>query len=43
MQLQSRRFQKEQMRSEWSNQFNQATGQQLFGVPNDGTEENDED
>ena len=43
MQLQSRRFQKEQMRSEWSNQFNQATGQQLFGVPNDGTDENDED
>ena len=39
MQLQSRRFQKEQMRAEWGNQFNQATGQQLFGVPNDGSDD----
>lgn len=39
MQLQSRRFQKEQMRSEWGNQFSQATGQQLFGIPNDGSED----
>jgi hypothetical protein len=39
MQLQSRRFQKEQMRSDWSNQFTQQTGQQLFGVPNDGSDD----
>jgi|TARA_R110002051_G_scaffold297321_3_gene363642 hypothetical protein len=39
MQLQSRRFQKEQMRSDWSNQFSQQTGQQLFGVPNDGSDD----
>jgi len=39
MQLQSRRFQKEQMRNEWGNQFTQQTGQQLFGVPNDGSDD----
>ena len=39
MQLQSRRFQKEQMRAEWGNQFSQATGQQLFGIPNDGNDD----
>ena len=43
MQLQSRRFQKEQMRAEWGNQFTQATGKNLFGVPNDGSDETDED
>jgi len=41
MQLQSRRFQKEQMRAEWGNQFTQSTGQQLFGIPNDGSNEDD--
>ena len=43
MQLQSRRFQKEQMRAEWGNQFTQATGKNLFGGPNDGSDETDED
>ena len=43
MKLQSRRFQKEQMRAEWGNQFTQATGKNLFGVPNDGSDETDED
>ena len=43
MQLQSRRFQKEQMRAEWGNQCTQATGKNLFGVPNDGSDETDED
>ena len=39
MQLQSRRFQKDQMRQEWGNQFQQATGQQLFGLANDGSDD----
>ena len=43
MQLQSRRFQKQQMYADYEQQFKNQTGQQLFGVPNDGSDENDED
>jgi len=41
MQLQSRRFQKQQMYADYEQQFTSQTGQQLFGVPNDGSD-NDE-
>lgn len=43
MQLQSRRFQKQQMYADYEQQFANQTGQQLFGVPNDGSDEKDED
>jgi hypothetical protein len=41
IQLQSRRFQKQQLYQDYETQYQQATGQQLFGVPNDGSD-NDE-
>ena len=43
MQLQSRRFQKQQMYADYEQQFQNQTGQQLFGMPNDGSDETDED
>ena len=43
MQLQTRRHQQQQQYTEYENQYNSTTGQQLFGVPNDGiTSENNE-
>jgi len=43
MQLQTRRHQQQQQYTEYENQYNSTTGQQLFGVPNDGisSENND--
>jgi len=43
MQLQSRRFQKQQMYADYERQYSEATGQQLFGMPNDGSLENDDE
>ena len=43
MQLQTRRHQQQQQYTEYENQYSSSTGQQLFGVPNDGiTSENNE-
>jgi len=38
MQIATRRMQREQMYSDYEQQYQQVTGQQLFGVPNDGSD-----
>ena len=43
MNLQTRRFQKQQLYADYEQQYTDATGQQLFGMPNDGSIGNDEE